>query len=91
MAHNIRYFDYHCSRSPRAIEKRLDEFVAHADYEEGASGLPQPIRWLPVICKDREEAEKYIKSHDSGWYDCLAVQYKQGRKKMWLIKIEYHT
>ena len=91
MAHNIRHLDYHCSRSQRQIQKRLDNFVACEDYEEGAVGLSQPIRWIEHICKNRDEATEYIKSHDKGWYDCLAVQYKNGRKKMWLVKIEYHT
>lgn len=91
MAHNIKHFDYHCSFSQKQVEKRLNHFVAVEDWEEGASGLPQPIRWINHVCKDREEAEEYIKSHDRGWYDCLAVQYKHGRKKFWLVKIEYHT
>lgn len=91
MAHNIKYLDYHCSVSKRQVEKRLDHFVACEDYEEGATGLPSPIRWIDRLCKNREEAMLYIQSYDRGWYDCLAVQYKLGRKKMWLVKIEYHT
>ena len=91
MAHNIRHLDYHCSRSQREIQKRLDNFVACEDYEEGAVGLPNPIRWIDRVCKNREEAEEYIKSHDRGWYDCLAVKYKMSRKIYWLVKIEYHT
>lgn len=91
MAHNIRHLDYHCSVSQKQVQKRLDNYVACEDYEEGASGLPQPIRWINHLCKNREEAIEYIESHDRGWYDCLAVQYKYGRKKMWLVKIEYHT
>ena len=89
--HNIRHFDYHCSHSKKQIEKHLNHFVAMEDWREGASGLPSPIRWIDRVCKNREEAEEYIKTHDRGWYDCLAVQYKHGRKKYWLVKIEYHT
>ena len=91
MAHHVKHLDYHCSRSQRLIQKRLDAFVACEDYEEGATGLPQPIRWIDRLCKNRDEALEYIESHDSGWYDCLAVKYKQGRKIYWLVKIEYHT
>lgn len=91
MAHNIKHIDYHCSVSQRQVQKRLDNYVACEDYEEGASGLPQPIRWINHLCKNRDEAMEYIKARDRGWYDCLAVQYKHGRKKMWLVKIEYHT
>lgn len=91
MAHNVKYLDYHCSVSQRQVQNKLDNYVACEDYQEGASGLPRPIRWIDRICKNRDEAMEYIQNHDSGWYDCLAVQYKQGRKKMWLVKIEYHT
>ena len=91
MAHNIRYLDYHCSVSKKAVQKSLDNYVAHEDYDEGAVGLPNPIRWIDHLCKNSDEAYEYIESHDRGWYDSLAVQYKQGRKKMWLVKIEYHT
>ena len=91
MAHNIHLLDYHCSVSKRAVQKRLDAYVAIEDAGEGASGLPNPIRWIEHLCKNRDEAVEYIESHDKGWYDCLAVQYKHGRKKMWLVKIEYHT
>lgn len=91
MAHNIRFFDYHCSRSQRQVQKSLDNYVACEDYEEGATGLPQPIRWIDHLCKNRDEATEYIASHDRGWYDCLAVKYKESRKIYWLVKIEYHT
>ena len=89
--HNIRYFDYHCSHSKKQIEKHLNHFVAMEDWQEGASGLPSPIRWIDRVCKNYEEAEEYIKSHDRGWYDCLAIKYKMSRKIYWLVKIEYHT
>lgn len=91
MAHHVKHCSFHCSTSKKQIEKKLDHFVAMEDWEEGATGLPHPIRWIDHICKDRAEAEKYIESHDRGWYDCLAVQYKNSRKKYWLVKIEYHT
>ena len=91
MSHNIRYFDLHCSASKRKFQKSIDNFVAHEDYYEGAAGLPSPIRWIDKVCNHQEEAYEYIQAHDRGWYDSLAVQYKVGRKKYWLIKIEYHT
>ena len=91
MAHNIRHFVFHCSSSKKQLEKMLDSYVAREDYEEGAVGLPSPIRWIDHLCKSREEAEEYIQTHDRGWYDCLAVRYKRSRKIYWLVKIEYHT
>ena len=60
MAHNIKHIDYHCSVSQKQVQKRLDNYVACEDYEEGASGLPQPIRWINHLCKNREEAMEYI-------------------------------
>jgi hypothetical protein len=89
--HNIKYLSYHCSASKRQIEKRLNAYVAREDWEEGASGLPSPIRWIDKVFKTYDEAEAYIEGHDRGWYDCLAVKYKVGRKIYWLVKIEYHT
>ena len=89
--HNRRYLTYPCRASKTKVQKELDRFVAHEDEHEGAIGLPNPIRWIDYLCKNLEEAEGYIKSHDSGWYDSLAVKYKLGRKIMWLVKIEYHT
>lgn len=91
MAHNTRYLTYSSSVSQKAVQKRLDHFVSVEDEEEGAAGLPNPIRWIDHTCKNYDEAEEYIKSHDRGWYDCLAVKYKNGRRKLWLVKIEYHT
>ena len=89
--HNIKHLVYHCSMSKREIEKSLDDYVAREDYMEGATGLPNPIRWIDTVCKNYDDAEEYIKCHDKGWYDCLAVKYKSGRKIYWLVKIEYHT
>lgn len=91
MAHNICHFDYHCSNSQKKVERDLDNFVAHEDWQEGATGLPQPIIWIDRVFPNRDEALGYIKSNDRGWYDCLAVKYKKGRKIYWLVKIEYHT
>ena len=43
-----------------------------------------------VICKNRKEAEQFIKDHDTGWYSDHAVRFKDGRRLTWLIKYEYH-
>lgn len=91
MAHNIHYLDYHCSVSKVEVQKRINHFVSIEDEGEGARGLFTPIRWIDHLCKDRDEAIEYIKEHDRGWYDSLACLYKYGRKRMWLVKIEYHT
>lgn len=43
-----------------------------------------------TICKNREEAERFIERHDTGWYSDHAVRFKEGRKLTWLIKYEWH-
>ena len=91
MAHNIKFLTFPSSVSQKWVQRKLDDFVAIEDAEEGASGLDTPIRWIDHTCQNQDEAEAYIKSHDRGWYDCLAVKFKDGRRKRWLVKIEYHT
>ena len=77
MSHNIRYYDYKENCNKAKVEKELDHYVAMEDWQEGASGLPNRIRWIQsVLCDDYDSAEQYIQSHDKGWYDCLAVRYK---------------
>lgn len=76
MSHNIRYFEYDVSTDKKTIQSRLDNFVAHEDWQEGASGLPYPIRWQDdIIVNSYEDAEKWISDHDRGWYDQIAVKY----------------
>ena len=93
MAHNIKYFEYKEDVDRKKVQTNLDNYVAHEDFEEGCSGLNSPIRWIENcgVLNSYEEALEYIKSHDKGWYDSLAVRYKWGNKIMWLVKIEYHT
>lgn len=38
-------------------------------------GLDNPIRFIDVVCENEEEAKKYIKAEDNGWYDNLAVKF----------------
>ena len=40
--------------------------------------------------ENRDKAEQWIKQNDSGWYDNIAIKYKDGSKIMWLVKIEFH-
>ena len=43
------------------------------------------------ISTAREEAEAAIKKFDKGWYSDHAVAYRSGRKKYYLVKVEWHT
>jgi hypothetical protein len=43
-----------------------------------------------IVCANRAEAMKKVTELDKGWYDDHAVFYKDGRKKNWLVKCEWH-
>ena len=77
MSHNIRYGVYPENVNKRSVQSHWDSVAAHEDYMEGASGLGSDIRWLEFVCADEKSAEEYIKNHDKGWYDCLAVKFKK--------------
>lgn len=76
MGHNIEYFNYDESTNQKDIEAKLASYVQHETWQEG--GSMSPIRWLKQSpLPDRDAAEQFIKRHDKGWYDCLAVRYKE--------------
>lgn len=76
MSHNIKYADYPENCNKAKVEKDWNTYVAHEDWQEGASGLPSPIRWIDQVCDSYEDAHRYIEEHDKGWYDQLAVKYR---------------
>lgn len=78
MSHNIKYFIYKENVDRRKVQADLDNYVAHEDWQEGCSGLNSPIRWIENcgVLNSYDEALEYIKSHDKGWYDSLAVRFK---------------
>lgn len=77
MSHNIKYREYLETTSTTIIEKEINDYVRHATWEEGSSGLVNPIRFINKVFSDYGDAEEYIKEHDKGWYDSLAVKYKE--------------
>lgn len=88
MSHAIRYLTYHCSTSKRQILKDIGSFAY--DPQE-SSGYHGNLKFHDdIICKNEEEARAKIESLDRGWYDDHAVYFKDGRKKYWLVKIEWH-
>ena len=88
MSHVIRHLDYHCSVSEKAILKELNSFAFDPQETSGYHGNLK-FHKEPVY-KTREEALEAISKLDKGWYDDHAVMYKNGRKKFWLVKCEYH-
>ena len=88
MSHIIKHLDYHCSVSEKAILKDLNRFAYDPEETSGYHGNLKFHR--DIICQTREEAIEKIKGLDKGWYDDHAIFYKDGRKKFWLVKCEWH-
>ena len=78
MSHNTEYATYPENVNRKKVKKEWDNFVAIVDKGEGASGLPSDIRWVEnTICASESDAYDYIEKHDKGWYDCLAVRFRE--------------
>lgn len=75
MGHNIKHYVYPENVDKKRLESELNIMVSHETYQESGGGLNHPIRWIDIICEDREAAEEYIRTHDRGWYDQLAVKF----------------
>ena len=44
--------------------------------------MPGRIRWYEEVCADYDTAVEFLRSHDKGWYDQLAVKYKHFDKPL---------
>ena len=88
MSHAIEYLDYHCSTSEKAILKDLNRFAYDPQETSGYHGNLKFHR--EPVYKNYDEARAAIQKMDRGWYDDHAVMYKDGRKKFWLVKVEWH-
>lgn len=76
MSHNIEYRSYPEKVDKKAVVADLNDYVRHVDWQEGASGLLYPIRWLTDDPRPNyEDAQEFLKKHDKGYYDNLAVRY----------------
>lgn len=76
MGHNIEYYEYPESVDKNKVYSELGTMVYYRCIQEG--GRLSAIRWLESsapILNGRDAAEEYIKAHDKGWYDCLAVRF----------------
>lgn len=79
--HNIEYATYPLNVNRRKVEAEWDDYVAHEDWQEGACGLPNHIRWIEDgISDDYEDAEARIRKLDNHCYDQLAVKYKHHKQ-----------
>lgn len=80
MGHVIEHRSYPENVDRAKVEAEWNYYVSMECWQEGSSGLANPIRWLGErpehICDSYEEAEEYLSKHDKGWYDQLAVRYR---------------
>ena len=88
MSHAIRHLTYHCSTSEAAILRDLNHFAYDPQETSGYHGNMKFHR--EPVYRNYEEAEAAISKLDKGWYDDHAVMYRDGRKKYWLVKVEWH-
>lgn len=87
MSHNIKYGVYSENVNKKKVEADWNNYVAHEDWQEGASGLVRSIRWIEgEILNSEEEAYDYIKKHDDGNYDQLAVRFRDAYIKPGMSK-----
>lgn len=75
--HNIEHYVFDENVDKRRAEAEINADVEQETYREGGGGLPSRIRWLDIVCNSREEAERCIEANDNGWYDQLAVKYRE--------------
>ena len=76
MGHIINYGIYKNNINKNEVQEYWDNYVSHEAWQEGSTGLPKKIRWIDKICNSMTEAEEYIEKHDDGWYDQLAVRFR---------------
>lgn len=78
MSHNIETAIYPEDVNRDKVQREWDTHAAIEGRQEGCTGLHGKIRWLNVPpLEDEEAAEAYIESVDRGWYDQIAVRFKQ--------------
>ena len=88
MSHQIRHLVNHCSTSEKYILNDINKFAYDPQESSGYHGNLKFHK--DIVCKNEEEAYKKIKELDKGWYDDHAVMFKDGRKKYYLVKVEWH-
>lgn len=92
MSHQIVYREFGSKKTQKAIEKEMNSIAEH--YSDYHDGLASPIVFKDKCAdiKDRETAERFIENWAEGkFYPQLAVRYQDGRKKTWLVRIEFHV
>lgn len=86
--HEIRHLTFSSRTTPKGITDRCNR-IAKQNSDSGC-GLYNGIRFTDKVFSNYALAINWINNNDNGWYNNLAVKYKDGRKTNWLVKIEYH-
>jgi hypothetical protein len=77
MSHNIEYRDYSEKTDKKKIYADINQYVQQATWREGGHGLDKDIRYIDKIMPDYDSAYQFLQDNDRGWYDCLAVKYRE--------------
>ena len=79
MGHAINFNVFSVKESKEKIFDMVNEVaIEEGDYH---SGLNKAIRWYDDKCfNSYEDAEAFINKKDDGWYDQLAVKFKEDKK-----------
>ena len=80
MGHCTSFDIFSMEESKASIYETVDRVAM--DESDSGHGLGSPIRWYDnEIQNSYEDAEAFINKHDSGWYDQLAVPFRQARQE----------
>ena len=77
MGHQIEYRTYTERKDKKSIESEINLYVKKATWQEGGCGLENGIRFIDKVMPDYQSAMAFLEQNDRGWYDCLAVKYKE--------------
>lgn len=88
MAHNVEYYTYPAKTNTAKINAELQAYASNATWKEGGGGLSSPIRFIDRTLEDYQAAEDFLKQNDNGWYDQLAVKYRQPKAGKTTKKLE---
>lgn len=89
MSHQVTTQCYDATKySKDFIEADILEAVRAQMWEEGGGGLPYPIHWYTEICKDYDDAERFIRDHDHE-YAQIAVRFHNTEEAPRTKRIQY--
>lgn len=89
--HEIRYLTFSGRFGQKRVYDECNKVHKHCcEYHNRLDKLRFPLG--QKVLKNRTEAEQYIEQHDNGWYDQIAVRFKDEQRHIrWMAKIEYHV